>query len=90
VDLKSSALVNPIMDDICAWLRANHVEPSIVPTWAVPKLEGGRLTCTVFALRDGKKYLLEDRETIALDFLDVPLTQEPPAVLAEWLASEEG
>jgi hypothetical protein len=90
VDLTSSALVNPIMDKICAWLRANHVEPSIVPTWAVPKVESGRLTCTVYALRNGQKYLLEDRETIALDFLDVPLIQEPPAVLAQWLASKEG
>jgi hypothetical protein len=87
---RMNELAVPILDDICAWLRANDVEPGIVPVWAVPRVDADRLTCTVYALRGGKKYLLEDGETVALDFLDVPLKQEPPARLADWLASAEG
>jgi len=86
--LKSSDIAIGVMGEICEWLRANDVEPSIVPLWAVPKLAGGRLATPVHLLRDGKKYVVDGE--VAMGSIDVPLKVEPPASLAEWLASEEG
>lgn len=89
MDLTSSVIAIHVMDDICQWLRANDVTPGHVPIWAVPRISDGRMTMPVYLMRDGKKYIGDDGE-IAFGSIDVPLLEEPPTVLSQWLASEEG
>lgn len=80
-------LARKVMDDICAWLRANGIEPRTVPEAAVPTIADGLITCDVFLINaNGNKYLDEVSGRAAMGTITVPLVVEPPVVLAEWLA----
>lgn len=71
-----------IHDVICAWLRANGIEPNTVPISEVPTIADGRITCRVHT---GQHTGLGDP---ACRTIVVPLVEQPPAVLAHWLAGK--
>lgn len=78
--------VYDLMGEICDWLRANDIEPTDVPTDAVPDLTvEGVITCPVYLRNaEGHKYLVGD--DVARGSITVPLKVRPPAALHGWLA----
>lgn len=82
-----SGSVMDVMDDICAWLKANNIAPRDVPLTAVPKVADGQIKTRVYLRRDGKAYL-DARGDVATGSIEVPLLVEPPAVLGPWLRGE--
>jgi hypothetical protein len=82
-----SGSVMKVMDEICAWLKANNITPADVPITAVPKVEGGRIKTRVHLRRNGRFYL-DSRGDVATGRVDVPLLVEAPAVLGPWLRGE--
>lgn len=87
--MKSSEIAMCVRPEIQAWLRANDIDPDVVPLGHVPMILDGRITCLVFLLDEaGRKYLVDDE--LAVEILVVPLKVKPPAALSQWLNSEEG
>jgi hypothetical protein len=79
-----------LLDEICAWLRANDIDPDVVPESAVPTITGDQIVCDVYLVNiHGRKYLDELTNEPAMGIVAVPLKQPPPAVLGPWLASKE-
>lgn len=84
-------LVDRLMPEICDWLRANDINPNVVPADAVPKIAGGQITTVIYLSNDnGRRFIDPDTGGTAKSTVTVPLKVEPPAVLNEWLGSAAG
>lgn len=85
-ELARQHLVDVLEPQICDWLRANDINPNVIPRLAVPKIDGGQIHTEIYLSNDnGRRFIDPDTGDAAKDHVSVPLKQAPPAVLNEWL-----
>ena len=91
VDTARQQLVDRLNSEICDWLRANDINPNVVPADAVPKIAGGQITTVIYLSNDnGRRFIDPDTGDAAMSAVTVPLKVAPPAVLNEWLGLAAG
>lgn len=72
---------------ICAWVKANGIDPNDVPLYAWVRIEGGdQIACPVWRRNaEGKPYLDEETGELARGLIVRPLVAEPGETVARWL-----
>jgi len=73
-----------LMDQACAWLTANDIEPTGVPIYEVPTITDGTIRVRVYRRGEGGGIVI-DGDHVAVDELVKPLKAQPPAALQPWL-----
>lgn len=74
-----------LREHILAWLRANGIDPNIVPAEPYMTLDGDRMTTDVYQLDDsGHKMIAPGKDKLARTVATFTVTP-PPADVAEWL-----
>lgn len=77
-----SASIRQLRGPICAWLRANGLDPNRIPTYAMITIGDGKITTD--QLPDGPVKVTPDGRVV-YETITVPLIEQPPAEIAEAL-----
>jgi hypothetical protein len=71
---------------VCAWLRANGVDPARTPMYPQASIADGQLTLLQWAKGpDGRTLLNETRTAMLEEAITVPVLVMPDHDVAEWL-----
>jgi hypothetical protein len=71
-------------DNICAWLRANGIDPKSVPEGARPSLIGDQLTIDLY-VRNAAGRMMVVGAAVARTTATVTVAAPPPPDVARWL-----
>jgi hypothetical protein len=71
--------------EICAWLRANGVDPARTPMDPYASVADGVLTIRQKVSREGRDVVLPGGLGVLAETITVPVVVAPDARVAEWL-----
>lgn len=74
-------------EEVCAWLRANGIDPARTPMYPQASISDGRLTIRQKVRRNGHDVIdPEEPNRIMEETITVPVVVEPTGVVATWIA----
>jgi hypothetical protein len=73
------------LGEVCAWFRANGIEPKALPADPKASIANGQLTTLAKVQHNGRDVLNETRDGVLIETITVPLIVDPSADVAEWL-----
>jgi hypothetical protein len=72
-------------EQVCDWLRANHVNPARIPLYPQASISNGQLTLLRKVQRNGADVLDPSGTEILTETITVPVLVEPTGDVATWL-----
>lgn len=73
-------------EEICAWLRANGLDPRVVCAEANASVSDGQLTLLCKVQHDGHDVLNPERTDVMRETVTLPVVVPPPPIVEIWLA----
>jgi hypothetical protein len=83
--IRDAATDEDFRREVCDWLRANNIDPRVVPVEPNLSVADGRITLLCKVQRDGRDVIAPNGYEVLTETVTVPLLVAPEGDVAEWV-----